>query len=57
MNVHGWIDEDAQYNFQRSGAALPDGEEVKRRFAQNNYEFYGQDTWKVRPNLTVTLGL
>ena len=48
---------DAQYNFQRSGAALPDGAAVKRRFAQNLYEFYGQDTWKVRPNLTVTFGL
>ena len=48
---------DAQYNFQRSGAALPEGAPVKRRFAQNYYEFYGQDTWKVRPNLTVTVGL
>jgi len=48
---------DAQFNFQRSGAALPDGAAVKRRFAQNYYEFYGQDTWKVRPNLTVTFGL
>jgi hypothetical protein len=48
---------DAQYNFQRSGAALPEGAPVNRRFAQNYYEFYGQDTWKVRPNLTVTFGL
>ena len=48
---------DAQYNFQRSGAALPEGAPVDRRFAQNYYEFYGQDTWKVRPNLTVTFGL
>ncbi len=48
---------DAQYNFQRNGDALPDGAAVKRRFAQNYYEFYGQDSWKVRPNLTVTYGL
>ncbi len=48
---------DAQYNFQRSGAALPEGAAVKRRFAQNYYEFYGQDTWKIRPNLTITYGL
>ncbi|MBO0910761.1 MAG: TonB-dependent receptor [Acidobacteria bacterium] len=48
---------DAQYNFQRSGAPLPDGAAVKRRFAQNYYEFYGQDTWRVRPNLTLTYGL
>lgn len=48
---------DAQYNFERSGAALAEGAAVNRRFAQNYYEFYGQDTWKVRPNLTVTFGL
>jgi hypothetical protein len=48
---------DAQYNFQRDGSALPDGAAVKRRFAQNYYEFYGQDTWKIRPNLTLTYGL
>ena len=48
---------DAQYNFQRDGSALPEGAAVKRRFAQNYYEFYGQDSWKVRPNLTVTFGL
>ena len=48
---------DAQYNFQRDGSALPEGASVKRRFAQNYYEFYGQDSWKVRPNLTVTFGL
>jgi hypothetical protein len=48
---------DAQYNFDRSGAALPDGAAVKRRFAQNTYEFYGQDSWKIRPNLTLTFGL
>jgi len=48
---------DAQYNFQRDGTALPEGAAVKRRFAQNYYEFYGQDTWKIRPNLTLTYGL
>jgi hypothetical protein len=48
---------DAQYNFQRSGDALPDGAPVKRKFAQNYYEFYGQDSWKARPNLTITIGL
>ncbi len=48
---------DAQYNFERSGAPLPDGAAVKRRFAQNSYEFYGQDSWKIRPNLTITFGL
>ncbi|HLG96889.1 MAG TPA: TonB-dependent receptor [Bryobacteraceae bacterium] len=48
---------DGRYNFQRDGSALPDGAALQRRFAINSYEFYGQDTWKVTPNFTVTLGL
>jgi hypothetical protein len=48
---------DGRYNFQRNGSPLPDGSALKRRFATNSYEFYGQDTWKVKPNLTLTLGL
>ena len=48
---------DARYNFQRDGSALPDGSALQRRFAINSYEFYGQDTWKVKPSFTVTLGL
>jgi len=48
---------DAQYNFNRDGSALPDGAALKRRYAINGYEFYAQDTWKVKPTFTVTLGL
>src|SRR5579859_305699 len=48
---------DARYNFQRDGSALPDGSSLNRRFAINSYELYGQDTWKIKPTLTVTLGL
>jgi hypothetical protein len=46
-----------RYNFQRDGSAFPDGSALTRRFAINSYEFYGQDTWKVTPTFTVTLGL
>jgi len=28
-----------------------------KRFRQHEYDFFGQDTWKVRSNLTLTLGL
>jgi hypothetical protein len=48
---------DGRYNFQRDGSALPDGSALKRRFAINSYEFYAQDTWKIKPTFTLTLGL
>ena len=47
----------AVYNFQRDGSAAPDGSPLKRNFAIDSYEFYIQDTWKVKPTFTVTLGL
>jgi len=28
-----------------------------KHFRQHEYDWFGQDTWKVRPNLTLTLGL
>ncbi|HWZ99174.1 MAG TPA: carboxypeptidase-like regulatory domain-containing protein [Candidatus Dormibacteraeota bacterium] len=48
---------DAVYNFQRDGSPAPDGAALKRNFAINSYEFYMQDTWKVKPTFTLTLGL
>src|SRR5208337_3117101 len=48
---------DAQYNFTRSGGTLADGAPVSRRFADNGWEMYAQDQWKVTPNFTLTLGL
>lgn len=47
----------AIYNYDRQGTPLNQGAAVTRRFAQDSYEMYGQDTWKVRPNVTLTLGL
>ena len=48
---------DGYYNFNRSGALLSQGTIIKRRYAINNYEFYGQDAWRLKPNLTLTYGL
>ncbi len=48
---------DAYYNYDKTGAVLPLGAPVLRRYATDEYEFYGQDSWKVTPNLTVTAGL
>jgi hypothetical protein len=48
---------DAQYNYKRDGSTLPQGAPLPRRFAVNSYEFYAQDSWKIRSNLTLTYGL
>lgn len=36
---------------------LPEGTNQEREFAENDFEWYIQDTWRVRPNLTLTFGL
>jgi len=58
MAMTGMVSEvDAYYNFNRQGQVLPQGTPISRRFAENGYEFYAQDVWKVKPNLTLTMGL
>lgn len=39
------------------GNALPDGSAQARKFAVNEFEFYGQDSWRLTSNFTLTLGL
>jgi hypothetical protein len=45
------------YNFNSSGSLLPPGTFNERNFATEEYEFYGQDTWRIRDNFTLTYGL
>jgi hypothetical protein len=40
-----------------SGTLLPDGSYLSRHFRANEYEWYVQDAWRVRPNLTLTFGV
>ncbi len=58
MALMGMVSEvDAQYNFNANGTAQPEGAPVKRRYGVNSFEIYAQDSWKIKPTLTLTLGL
>jgi hypothetical protein len=46
-----------QVNYDRSGVAQAPGSAVARKFASDEYDFYGQDAWQLGPNLTATAGL
>ncbi len=40
-----------------SGSVLPSGSFIPRDFKSNEYEWYVQDSWRIKPNLTITVGL
>jgi Carboxypeptidase regulatory-like domain len=48
---------DKRYNFTTSGVTLPDGAPNLRHFLNHEFETYVQDSWRARPNLTITYGL
>lgn len=48
---------DGIYNYSRNGSPFAQGVPIDRRYAVNDYEFYGQDTWRVTPRFTLTYGL
>ena len=41
----------------KTGILLPPGAFLYRDFKNNEFEYYGQDSWRVSPNLTITYGL
>src|SRR6185436_19606321 len=45
------------YQYQLDGSVVPFGNPVARSFANKEWEFYAQDQWKVRRDLTLTAGL
>lgn len=47
----------ANFNFGLDGKPLPLNAPTVRTFATEEYDVYGQDSWKMKHNLTLTLGL
>src|SRR6267154_2358021 len=47
----------ANFTFGNTGSLLSFGSPTTRDFATQAYEEYLQDAWKIRPHLTLTLGL
>jgi hypothetical protein len=45
------------YSYAKDQSLLPAGAPTVRNYATQAYDWYAQDTWKARPNLTLTLGL
>ncbi|MGH9874473.1 MAG: carboxypeptidase regulatory-like domain-containing protein, partial [Pyrinomonadaceae bacterium] len=44
-------------NYAKDGSLLAAGTPIPRTFKTQEFEFYGQDSWRLRPNLTLSYGL
>ncbi|HSE33922.1 MAG TPA: TonB-dependent receptor [Pyrinomonadaceae bacterium] len=47
----------ARLTYDKEGNLLPAGSPTAREFATEEYEWYGQDVWKIGSTLTLTYGL
>ena len=47
----------ADFTFNKDGSLFNPGTPTSRNFATQAYDEYVQDSWKIRPHLTLTLGL
>lgn len=57
VNLLGLVSQGtANYNYDKQGNLLPQGQGIYRDFADNEYEMFFQDTWKVTRGFTATVG-
>ena len=47
----------ASINYNLDGSVIAPGTGIGRTFKTQEFEFYGQDSWRLRQNLTLTYGL
>jgi len=47
----------SNYNLTKTLSPMPEGAYVPRHFRAHEWEWYGQDQWRIKPNFTVTYGL
>ena len=58
MGLAGVVDEEnAVFNQDKNGNLIPSGALISRHFKSAEAEFYAQDAWRAKPNLTITVGL
>ena len=58
LGFYGMIsDVVANYNLDKNGVAQQQGAPLNRHYGLDWYEFYGQDTWRIKPNITLTYGV
>jgi hypothetical protein len=55
-----YVTDQYDYKIDQSGSTgslLPQGQFVNYDFKNNEFEYYGQDSWRALPNLTITFGV
>lgn len=58
VNLLGLVSQGtANYNYDKQGNLLPQGQGIRRDFADNEYELFLQDNWKATRGLTLSAGL
>jgi hypothetical protein len=52
-----FADVTSNFNYSKTGTPFPNGTGKNRDYNYNEFEFYAQDAWKARSDLTLTFGL